>query len=433
MTGHQPTISVYTACRNGARYLEETLASIFDQTLQDFELVVADGASDDGTVDLLRSIGRDPRVHWFSEPDGGPAHGFSKALSLVTGRYVMFLPVSDCYLSRTWFARCAAVLDRDDEVSMVHGSVTRMHDDGTLLGPLHPSWWESPPPNKDDYFAYWLATFMHASEITCCFRREVYRECYPPYPARPSPAHDALNLADPLTDRDFAEFGPHMKCLLTFHSAGYLAWYLPVTASAAREHSDNLTTFRKRYLMLEAKRYSGDIVACREAILEGRTEHAFRNGRGEIIRRIGAADREMLAARIAAYRASERLMFDQIDEANADYRRRAALVRTKWREWASTFGPHAPIALYGGGMHTEQLLEIIGPDLHALNVVAIVDRRPCHGERMKGIRLFPKTEFDFSSVEHIIISSRCHEAEIFEDLLELLPASRIERLYGRHA
>ncbi|HEY3384837.1 MAG TPA: glycosyltransferase [Vicinamibacterales bacterium] len=422
-----PTLSVYTTCRNEARYLADTLDSILAQTFEDFEIALVDGASTDGTLDILRTYEREPRLKWISEPDEGPGDGFYKAMRRATGTYVMCLPVSDCYLSPTWFEQCVEVLERDPDVSMVHGNVMRMRPDGALIAPLHPSWTESPPPGKFDYFAYWLATFMHASEVTYCVRRSPYLECYPPFPGRaPTPG----SLSDPLGDDDFARFGPHMKCLFNFHTRGYLASYLPVMATGVRENLDNLTISRRRYIMLEARRYTSDIRAYRDALLDGRIDHVFRSGRGETIRIIDDAARDAFAERVAHYRATARQMFDVIDDENVHHRDRVMLFRRKWAQWCEAFGPSSPVAIYAGGLHTEQLLEIVGDDLKRLNVIAIVDQRPTQGEQMRGIPIVQKCTFDFSTVDRVIVSSKAYEAEIYAELLEVLPPHRIERIYG---
>ena len=92
-----PRISVYSTCKNSARYLRETLDSVFAQSFCDFEIVLADGASTDGTLDLLREYGCDSRLRWFSEADSSPVEGFYRALSRCTGDYIMCMPVSDKY------------------------------------------------------------------------------------------------------------------------------------------------------------------------------------------------------------------------------------------------------------------------------------------------------------------------------------------------
>jgi glycosyltransferase involved in cell wall biosynthesis len=422
-----PKISVYTTCKNNGRYLAATLDSIFRQTCTDFELVVVDGASTDDTVSILKQYGNDPRLKWISEPDENAVQGFYKALSLTRGQYIMCLPISDCYLSSTWFDKCVALLDLDIEISLVHGNLVRMHEDGSLLNPLHPRWCEVPPPDKYDYFAYWLATFMHASEITYCVRSKIYKQCYPAYAASGT---NYACMSDPLTDVEFEQMGPHLKFLYNFHTNGYLARYLPIIASGARENSDNLTTAQKRYVLLEARKYASDIIQYRENILKQAVVHRFRNGLGEIIRALELAELGQFEEKIRYYREHERLMFDFIDEDNLYHRLRADLFRNKWKHWSDAFESGCPVAIYGGGMHTEQLFEILGEDVRKLNIVAVIDQRPMHGDTLRGIPIIQTAAFDFSKVDHVIISSKCYENEIYGELLRFLPSWKVERIYA---
>ena len=57
----QPLVSVCVPCYNGAEFLERTLESVLAQTFTDYELVVADNKSTDGTVDIVKSFS-DPRI-----------------------------------------------------------------------------------------------------------------------------------------------------------------------------------------------------------------------------------------------------------------------------------------------------------------------------------------------------------------------------------
>src|SRR5690349_15050321 len=96
--GHAVKISIVTPSFNGRRYLDHAARSILSQQ-GDFELewVVIDGGSTDGSLDLLRSEGRDPRVRWVSEKDRGQAHAINKGLALARGDVVGWLNTDDGY------------------------------------------------------------------------------------------------------------------------------------------------------------------------------------------------------------------------------------------------------------------------------------------------------------------------------------------------
>ena len=71
-----PAISVLMPVRNGGRYLAPAIQSVLNQTLSDFELLLVDDGSTDGSADVLADYAkRDPRITVMK----GPADGLSKA------------------------------------------------------------------------------------------------------------------------------------------------------------------------------------------------------------------------------------------------------------------------------------------------------------------------------------------------------------------
>lgn len=93
-SGPPPRISVLTVVRNGEATLAQTLASVLDQPNDGIEYIVIDGASTDGTVDILRA--HDDRLaYWSSEPDRGIYDAMNKALTAARGDWVVFLGADD--------------------------------------------------------------------------------------------------------------------------------------------------------------------------------------------------------------------------------------------------------------------------------------------------------------------------------------------------
>jgi glycosyltransferase involved in cell wall biosynthesis len=89
-----PLISIVTVTRHSAADLPACLDSVAAQEGADFEHRVVDGASTDGTADLLRARD-DPRLHWISEPDRGIYDAMAKAVRLAKGRWIYFLGADD--------------------------------------------------------------------------------------------------------------------------------------------------------------------------------------------------------------------------------------------------------------------------------------------------------------------------------------------------
>ena len=90
-----PRISVITPSFNQGPFIEHTIRSVLSQDYPDLEYVVVDGASNDNTVDILRSYG--DRIRWISEPDRGQAHAINKGLAMVSGDVIAFLNSDDIY------------------------------------------------------------------------------------------------------------------------------------------------------------------------------------------------------------------------------------------------------------------------------------------------------------------------------------------------
>jgi glycosyltransferase involved in cell wall biosynthesis len=92
-----PTISVIVPCRDAAPFLDACVRSIRDQGVDGLELIVVDGGSTDGSVDVIRQHA-DGIAWWCSEPDRGPAHAVSKGLARAAGEVVAVLAADDLYL-----------------------------------------------------------------------------------------------------------------------------------------------------------------------------------------------------------------------------------------------------------------------------------------------------------------------------------------------
>lgn len=90
----KPTISVITVTLNAGRLLLGLMDSLRAQTDRDFEWIVVDGSSTDGTVELIQSAG-DVVTNWISEPDFGIYHALNKALQMATGKYYLVLGTDD--------------------------------------------------------------------------------------------------------------------------------------------------------------------------------------------------------------------------------------------------------------------------------------------------------------------------------------------------
>lgn len=87
-------ISVVTPTFNSATTLRETIEAVLSQNYKNWEHIVIDGGSTDGTIDVLRSY---PHLHWISEKDEGHYHAMNKGIERATGQIIGILNGDDCY------------------------------------------------------------------------------------------------------------------------------------------------------------------------------------------------------------------------------------------------------------------------------------------------------------------------------------------------
>lgn len=101
--------SIIVATFNVADTLADTIDSVLAQGRTDVELIIVDGNSSDGTVELIRSYG-DRVAWWISEPDNGIYNAWNKGLRAATGRYLSFVGADDVMLpgALNSYARLAA-------------------------------------------------------------------------------------------------------------------------------------------------------------------------------------------------------------------------------------------------------------------------------------------------------------------------------------
>ncbi len=89
-------ISVITVCYNAKATLEDTLRSVQEQSYNNIEHILIDGASSDGTIDIIRKNER-RLAYWISEPDQGIYDAMNKGIQQATGDLIGFLNADDIF------------------------------------------------------------------------------------------------------------------------------------------------------------------------------------------------------------------------------------------------------------------------------------------------------------------------------------------------
>ena len=118
-------ISIITASYNSAATLRDTMESVLRQGYTDYEYIVVDGASKDGTVNLIREYEPrfEGRMRWVSEPDRGIYDAMNKGIAMATGDVVGLLNSDDFYTSDDILETIACEFTSPDAPDAIYGDV----------------------------------------------------------------------------------------------------------------------------------------------------------------------------------------------------------------------------------------------------------------------------------------------------------------------
>ncbi|MBW1911745.1 MAG: glycosyltransferase [Deltaproteobacteria bacterium] len=136
----RPQISVVIAVFNGADQLQRSIASVVNQTYPYKELIIMDGGSTDGTVDLIKA-NRHKIDYWESQPDRGIYHAWNKALDHTKGDWIYFLGADDYLSHLDIFRDIVPYLEKYTlKTRIVYGRVNFVKDDGRVIGTYGEPW-----------------------------------------------------------------------------------------------------------------------------------------------------------------------------------------------------------------------------------------------------------------------------------------------------
>ncbi len=161
-------ISVIVPSFNQGQYIEETLRSVLGQNYPALELIVLDGGSTDGTVEILRK-NSDRITFWESTPDRGQSHAINKGLARMTGDVWSYLNSDDllCPGSLESIARCFD----NPSIDWVAG-VSSIFDEHGPRGEVRPQ----PPKSAREVLTPWkrAVEYVFPCSNVCFMRRSIY-------------------------------------------------------------------------------------------------------------------------------------------------------------------------------------------------------------------------------------------------------------------
>ncbi|WP_454048088.1 glycosyltransferase family 2 protein [Chryseobacterium sp. Marseille-Q8038] len=125
------SLTIITINFNDRNGLQKTFNSVFGQTNKDFEYIVIDGGSSDGSKELIEK--NNSRInYWVSEPDKGIYHAMNKGIEKSTGEYLLFLNSGDELINESVVEKVTPLLHTDDIIS---GDLVIDEDNKDVLRP----------------------------------------------------------------------------------------------------------------------------------------------------------------------------------------------------------------------------------------------------------------------------------------------------------
>jgi len=164
--------SIITVVYNAKEELKKTIKSIQNQTYKNFEHIIIDGASNDGTLEYIKSL-EFGNTKYISEKDNGIYDAMNKGIDLANGEYLLFLNAGDKFNSDNVLDKIASKIDScKEQPKIIYGGANVYAQNGKFLSSLKPL-----DLNKRNLNRY-------ATRVVCHQSIFVYKDCIVKYSDR---------------------------------------------------------------------------------------------------------------------------------------------------------------------------------------------------------------------------------------------------------
>tara|TARA_A100001011_G_scaffold375057_1_gene436180 strand:+ start:963 stop:1856 length:894 start_codon:yes stop_codon:yes gene_type:complete len=130
-----PKISIVMPTYNQAQFIEKSILSILNQDYPNFELIIIDGGSNDGTVDKIKKFG-DNITFWISEKDQGQSDALNKGFKYCSGEIYGWLNSDDIYLPNT-FKKAISIFEKNKDKKIVFGDWLSIDIQDSIIEHFH--------------------------------------------------------------------------------------------------------------------------------------------------------------------------------------------------------------------------------------------------------------------------------------------------------
>ncbi len=119
-------LSIITINFNNLTGLKKTVESVLSQTSLDFNYIIVDGGSTDGSADFIQNLtksGLNVSLQWISESDNGIYHAMNKGIKIATGEFVQFVNSGDILFDKNVIAKMLATINFSDQI--IYGNMIK--------------------------------------------------------------------------------------------------------------------------------------------------------------------------------------------------------------------------------------------------------------------------------------------------------------------
>ena len=163
-----PLVSIVTPSFNQAKFLEATIQSVLGQDYPALEYIVIDGASEDGSVEIIRKYAPE-MAYWVSEPDQGQTEAINKGFAQAKGEIIAYLNSDDTYLPFA-VSRAVEILQDNPQIGLVYGDANFIDENDNIIGRF---------PSKQTDYRRLRQGYVHVSQQAAFWRADLWRQVGP--------------------------------------------------------------------------------------------------------------------------------------------------------------------------------------------------------------------------------------------------------------
>lgn len=161
--------SIIIPAYNAERYIRDTIKSVIEQTYIDWELIIIDDGSVDGTADIVENFLADNRISYFYHKNSGVSASRNKGVAMSKGRYIAFLDADDVWEKNNLFEKVSC-LKNNNQIHWVFSDMKTIDMNSSLLD----SCISGTDDNIVEHYLLWDRTVVPGP----CSNIVIKRECF---------------------------------------------------------------------------------------------------------------------------------------------------------------------------------------------------------------------------------------------------------------